>query len=186
MMEQNSNIKPYKILIMGLDNSGKTSILISLSEDSNILSFCSLKPTIGVEVKTFDSTGSAMMSVWDFGGQEKFREEYLQNFKDYLEGTNKIIFVIDVQDVKRYNLALEYFENIFNLLKDISNHPELSIFLHKYDPNLNLKKEFKDIDEIVESKLIINLQGIIPREYGFKLFKTSIYTIFDKCLIQLD
>ena len=43
--------KPYKILIMGLDNSGKTSILISLSKDSNILSYCSIKPTIGCDIR---------------------------------------------------------------------------------------------------------------------------------------
>lgn len=176
--------KQYKILIMGLDNSGKTSILISLSKDSNILSYCSLKPTIGCDIKTFE-TEESLMSIWDFGGQEKFREEYLTNFKNYLEGANKIIFVIDVQDIKRYELALEYCEKIINLLKEGGNPIELSIFLHKYDPNLSMKEEFEKIDEIVESKLINELIGIIPPEFDYKLFKTSIYTVFDKYLIQM-
>ncbi|TFF98936.1 MAG: GTP-binding protein [Promethearchaeota archaeon] len=176
--------KPYKILIMGLDNSGKTSILISLSKDSNILSYCSIKPTIGCDIKTIE-TQDLLMSIWDFGGQAKFREEYLTNFKNYLEGANKIIFVIDVQDIKRYELALEYFKNILNLLKEGGYFIELSIFLHKYDPNLSMKEEFEKIDEIVESKLINELIGIIPPEFDYKLFKTSIYTVFDKYLIQM-
>lgn len=184
MIDQISELKPYKILIMGLDNSGKTSILISLSKDSNILSYCSIKPTIGINVNTIDTEG-LMMSVWDFGGQEKFRNEYLQNFKNYFEGTNKIIFVIDVQDIKRYTLALDYFEKILNLLKNSENHVELSIFLHKYDPNLDFKEEFKEIDSIVESRLINKLVEIIPSEFDYNLFKTSIYTVFDKCLIQI-
>lgn len=184
MKEQISEPKLYKVLIMGLDNSGKTSILISLSKDSNILSYCSIKPTIGINVNTIDTEG-LMMSVWDFGGQARFREEYLQNFENYLEGTNKIIFVIDVQDIKRYELALEYFENIINLLKKRDNFLELSVFVHKYDPNLNHQAQFREIDQIVESKLINRLVEIIPSEFNYSLFKTSIYTVFDKCLIQV-
>ena len=176
--------KQYKILIMGLDNSGKTSILISLSEDSNILSYCSIKPTIGCDIKTVE-TEESLMSIWDFGGQEKFREEYLINFKNYLEGATKIIFVIDVQDIQRYEIALEYLENIIKLLKEEGSLLELSIFLHKYDPNLSIKEEFEKIDEIVESKLINGLKDIIPPEFDYKLFKTSIYTVFDKYLIQM-
>ena len=183
-MKQTTKSKPYKILIMGLDNSGKTSILISLSRESNILSYCSVKPTIGVDINNIDTEG-LMMSVWDFGGQEKFRNEYLQNFKNYLEGTNKILYVIDVQDIKRYTLALEYFKKILNLLENRENHIELSVFLHKYDPNLDFKEEFKEIDSIVESRLINKLVEIIPSELDYNLFKTSIYTVFDKCLIQV-
>ena len=47
--------KPCKILIMGLDNSGKTSILLSLRKDTNLLSYCALKPTLGIDIKKFDT-----------------------------------------------------------------------------------------------------------------------------------
>ena len=51
-------------------------------------------------------------NIWDFGGQEGYRKEYLDNFEKYLTGANKIIYVIDVQDSTRYDLALEYMENV--------------------------------------------------------------------------
>ena len=176
----------YKFVLAGAKNVGKSSLIARFCD--NVFNE-NMMDTIGVAFKrkriNLEDNLVVDANIWDFGGQAKFREEYLTNFKKYLEGTNKVIFVIDVQDVKRYELALEYFENIINLLKESGTPIELSIFLHKYDPNLSEKEEFKEIDEIVESKLINQLIGIIPPEFDYKLFKTSIYTVFDKYLIQI-
>ena len=47
-MSKNKNVA--KILIMGLDNSGKTSILLSLQKKVNLLTYYSLKPTKGINI----------------------------------------------------------------------------------------------------------------------------------------
>lgn len=175
----------YKILIMGLDNSGKTSILVSMSKESNILSYCALKPTKGIDIKNYE-LNDFKLNIWDFGGQRKFREDYIQNFSKYLNETNKIIYVFDVQDIDRYDLALEYFNDIINYIKISDLNIELNVYLHKFDPNIREREEFKDIDEIVSEKLINRIEQIIPQEFSYKIFKTTIYSVFEKDMIKTN
>jgi len=160
MENLNDQEKPTKILIMGLDNCGKTSILISLRKDANILSYFSLKPTKGVAIEKFEGQN---IVCWDLGGQKKY----------------KIIFVIDVQDIKRYKLALEYLNRVVNNLQN-TDSIDFSIFLHKYDPNLNKLAKFKDIDNIIESNVVSEIRKTIPSNFNYDIFKTTIYTVFEK------
>ncbi|HEY0087761.1 MAG TPA: ADP-ribosylation factor-like protein [Candidatus Lokiarchaeia archaeon] len=180
MAENLEKEKLSKILIMGLDNSGKTSILISLSKDSNLLSYCSLKPTKGVKIQKYE-TQEELLSVWDFGGQEQYREEYLTNFKKYIDKVEKIIFVIDVQDVKRYEDSLNYLEDIINLLKHEVKMVELSIFLHKYDPNIS--EMIEKIEELIKTDLLDKVKSLIPKDFKYEIYRTTIYTVFEKILI---
>ncbi len=173
---ENDQEKPTKILIMGLDNCGKTSILISLRKDANILSYFSLRPTKGVAIEKFEGQN---IVCWDLGGQKKYREEYIKNLEKYVNKTDKIIFVIDVQDIKRYKLALEYLNKVMNNLQNTGSI-DFSIFLHKYDPNLNKLAKFKDIDDIIESKIVSEIRKTIPSSFNFDIFKTTIYTVFEK------
>jgi small GTP-binding protein len=168
---------PKKLLIMGLDNSGKTSIALCLKGIKNLLSFVSLTPTRGIKTETFEALQSKF-NVWDFGGQEAFRADYLNNFENYVEGTNKIIFVIDIQDLKRFDIALNYLEKVINLLRGNKNEIDFSIFLHKCDPDLQLynsKFNFQDVDDLVEK-----IRSILPNGFKYSIHKTSIYTVFEK------
>ena len=174
--------KPCKILIMGLDNSGKTSILLSLRKDTNLLSYCALKPTLGIDIKKFD-TEDVTFSVWDFGGQQQYREEHLERFEEYIEKVERMIFVIDVQDMNRYTKAIEYLEKIVSQLKQFDVNVNFSIFLHKYDPNLSRIEKFKDIDEKINSGLVLKFKDIIPSDFSYDVFKTTIFTVFEKTSI---
>src|SRR4030042_6836265 len=89
-----------KIILMGLDNSGKTSILLSLKGDRNLMNYFSLKPTPGMQVSEVTGLGHQYF-VWDFGGQESYRQHYFDDLPKYLEHTNRLIFVIDIQDRTR-------------------------------------------------------------------------------------
>ncbi|HUY01420.1 MAG TPA: ADP-ribosylation factor-like protein [Candidatus Deferrimicrobium sp.] len=173
--------KEFKIVIMGLDNSGKTSILLALQKKTNLLSYYSLKPTQGLNIVKIEDKDKTY-SIWELGGQNRYRESYTKDLKKYIDETDKIIFVIDVQDVQRYKVALSYLEEIMNHLKGIEEKPELSIFLHKFDPELEEIESFKS--EMLSSRLINRITSIIPSEWEYHIFKSSIYTIFEKTLIQ--
>lgn len=166
-----------KILIMGLDNSGKTSILLCLRGIKNLLSFCSIKPTKGADVVNFKISNSNY-NIWDFGGQEAFRKEYLENFNQYIAGTRKIIYVIDIQDVERYNLALNYMEEVINRLQEYDRSIDFLIFLHKFDPDL--EQYNKNINENTAREIINLMKERIPTNFNYSIHKTSIYTIFEK------
>jgi len=177
--------KPARVLLLaGLDNSGKTSIAYSLRGTRNLPSFCKTKPTVRrniLSIKAYDSE----YIIWDLGGQEAYRDEYLENFGNYFKGFNKFIYIFDVQDIERYNLGLDYYEKIINLLKDRNNVSdfEVSIFLHKFDPDLGVIRP--DItDEIIED-LKEKIKKIIDKtEFFYQIFKTSIYCLFEKTVID--
>lgn len=180
MVEPNKNdlkTGSKKILIMGLDNSGKTSIVLCLKGVKNLMSFRSLYPTKGVNVIDFKATTS--YNIWDFGGQESYRKDYLEDFERYIQGTNKLIFVIDVQDVKRYDIALDYLEKIINLLPEDRKNIDFSIFLHKFDPDF-----VPDFDPVLINKLIKDIKSLIPHDLSCSIFKSSIYTVFEKSSID--
>jgi small GTP-binding protein len=166
-----------KIILMGLDNSGKTSITLSLMGVKNIPTFCSLKPTKQFFINKFKVLETEF-SIWDFGGQEQFRKDYIVNFNNYIKEADKFIYVIDIQDTKRYDQALEYLTTIINLFENRNPDLDFSIFLHKYDPDLNITK--KELTEDVINKFISKLRDKIPPTFNYNIFKTSIYTIFQK------
>ena len=179
-MNENSTIKTKKVLVMGLDNSGKTSIVLCLMGVKNLSSFSSLNPTRGVKINRFQALGSEF-NIWDFGGQQKLREDYLKNFSYHIKGASKLIYVIDIQDEKRYDTALNYLAEIIKLLKKNKISLEFSLFLHKFDPDLEILK--KEIKEEVLQSLLKQIDDIIPPDFPFAIYKTSIYTVFQKLAV---
>ena len=164
-----------KILIMGLENSGKTSIILSLKRDVNLLSYYSLKPTKGYsieEVKDLDK----LFHIWDFGGQAQYRVEHLKNMKNYIDATKKLIYIVDVQDKKNYDPSIEYLSSILKIFLEEKIIPDLSVFLHKYDPNIEL-------EENTLTEIINKVKKTVPPEFSYTLFKTTIFTVFRKDLI---
>ncbi len=171
-----------KIMLMGLDNSGKSSILLSFRDDTNLLSFLSLKPTRGVDKKIFNIPQSNMI-VWEFGGQDQYRQEYLAHFDRYFDEVDNIIYIIDIQDIDRHELSLHYFKEIIDLLKQNNMIVDISIYFHKFDPNLTKQEKFENVDTLTTPYLVTKIRQIIPSDYKYKFYKTSIYTVFDTILI---
>jgi len=179
-----NSIHQKKILFIGLDNGGKTSIIQSLKGRKNLPSFCSVNPTKGRNIEDFRAFDSEF-NIWDLGGQEMYREKYLKDFDEYIHKCNKLIYVIDVQDTKRYDLALDYFKRVINLITNNDNlkNIELSIFLHKCDPDLAESRP--DISKEIINDLKEKVKKIIDdRDLFYQIFKTSIYAIFEKIIVD--
>lgn len=177
MIEKNN--KSSKILVLGLDNSGKTSIVLNLIGKTNLLDYISLKPTLGADIVQHEINDS-IYSIWDLGGQEAYREEYLDNFEDYIKEARKIVYVIDIQDNQRYELALDYFKNIMEKVENLDETIEITIFLHKNDPHLEGSRP--DINEQTTDHLINEIKKLIPDKIYYEIFTSTIYTVFDKSL----
>ena len=169
-----------KILVLGLDQAGKTSIVQSLRGISNLPSFCSLSPTRGKNANNFELLNSEY-NIWDFGGQEQYREAYSSQLDEFRVGVNKMIFVIDIQDPERYDLAIDYFRTIISWFQDTIDF-ELSFFLHKYDPDIEVTHPELS-DNLVED-LIEKIKKFVPNNVLYSIFKTSIYTIFKKTIVE--
>ena len=81
-----------RILMVGLDAAGKTTILYQLK----LGEMTQTKPTLGFNVETVSYKNIEFM-VWDMGGQDKIR----QLWSHYYEGTQALIFVVDSADAAR-------------------------------------------------------------------------------------
>lgn len=114
-----------KILFVGLDAAGKTTIFYKL----NLYERITLVPIIGFNVETVEYKNAHFTS-WDIGGEERIRrlkQHFYQNISD-------IIFVIDCNDVARIQNAKE---ELFEILEENSLQGlPLLIFANKQDlPN---------------------------------------------------
>ena len=91
--------KEVRILILGLDNAGKTTILYKLqneAEDEEVMTI----PTIGFNVETLQYK-NIKFQVWDLGGQTSIRPYW----RCYYPNTDAIIFVVDSADRERLAVA---------------------------------------------------------------------------------
>lgn len=134
-----------KVLIVGLDNSGKTSIINTLEQ--KFASFHALKPTVSFEIRDEFSILGLPIKIWDLGGQKQYRDDYLTK-KGFIFGeTNLIFFVIDTQDTKRYSEAFDYFEKSVDFLVKIGLPPKIVVLFHKMDPSIrDSKKHLKNLE----------------------------------------
>jgi len=88
----------FRILMLGLDNSGKTTALKQLAgEDIN-----SITPTQGFNIKSVQSMGFKL-NVWDIGGQKHIRPYW----KNYYQNTDAIVYMFDSADKRRADEAAE-------------------------------------------------------------------------------
>jgi len=111
-----------KILMLGLDAAGKTTILYKLKLGEIISSI----PTIGFNVETIEYK-KVKFTVWDVGRQDKIRAFW----KHFFPNTQGLIFVVDSSDKDRIELAKEELHKLLGEeeLKDAF----LLVFANKQD-----------------------------------------------------
>ncbi|CAN1219371.1 ADP-ribosylation factor 2 [Linum perenne] len=78
--------KEMRILMVGLDAAGKTTILYKLKLGEIVTTI----PTIGFNVETVEYKNISF-TVWDVGGQDKIRPLW----RHYFQNTQGLIFVVD-------------------------------------------------------------------------------------------
>jgi GTPase SAR1 family protein len=168
-----------KMVILGLDNAGKSTILLTLKQQIGIQSFAKLKPTKGIQTENFESQ-DASYYVWDFSGQEIYRQGHLEKPENF-KGTDVVIYVIDIQDSARYEKALQFLENILDTMQKLGQQSEYLVFFHKFDPEFFESEDYKKRSTELRTKL-----RALFKKYPFplKVFHTSIYTVFQRVQVM--
>ena len=80
--------RKLRILLLGLDNAGKTTILKVIARETQDKD--QIEPTRGFNIKTVDSQGFRL-DVWDIGGQRALRPYWKNYFDDTDILVNRII-----------------------------------------------------------------------------------------------
>merc|ERR1719451_67662 len=100
-----NNKRDMRILMVGLDAAGKTTILYKLKLGEVVTTI----PTIGFNVESIEYK-NINFTVWDVGGQDKIRKLW----RYYYENTQGLIFVVDSSDRDRIEDAREELTKILN------------------------------------------------------------------------
>lgn len=114
--------KEIRILILGLDNAGKTTLLYRLKIGEVVTTI----PTIGFNVESV-TYKNLNFNVWDLGGQTSIRPYW----RCYYANTAAVVFVIDSTDVERLRTAEEELKNM--LAEEELRDAALLVFANKQD-----------------------------------------------------
>ncbi|CAF4361180.1 unnamed protein product [Rotaria socialis] len=151
IMKKLSADGPKRILMLGLDNAGKTTILYRMkrAEDFNTV------PTIGMfllssklndcassffdekgfNVETISPCRGVSLTVWDVGGQDHLRTLW----HHYFDNVDGLVFVIDSTDRHRLSLSKAELKGIYQH-ESMKNVP-LIIIANKQDSKEALSAE---------------------------------------------
>jgi len=121
-----SGIQDARIIMVGLDGAGKTTMLYQLKLGEVVAT----APTIGFNVETVEFR-SMNFNVWDVGSQNnKIRPLW----RHYFDGAEGLIFVVDSTDRERIDIARVELESM--LKEKHMQHVALLVFANKQDlPN---------------------------------------------------
>lgn len=114
--------RDIRILMLGLDAAGKTTILYRLQNNQVV----STVPTVGFNVETVKYK-NIKFNVWDVGGQEKIR----QLWRHYYTGAQGLIYVVDSANRERLDEARD---ELFKIINDREmKDAMLLVFANKQD-----------------------------------------------------
>eukprot|EP00871_Galdieria_phlegrea_P004368 jgi/Galph1/4932/GphlegSOOS_G3576.1 len=117
--------KEVRVLMVGLDNAGKTTILYRIKEGNMIKTV----PTIGFNMEQVE-VKNLKMQVWDLGGQASIRPYW----RSYYQKQEALIFVVDSTDKERLETAKVELLSI--LQEEELSNAVIAIFANKQDlPN---------------------------------------------------
>jgi len=140
--------KEHKVIIVGLDNAGKTTILYQFLMGEVVQT----TPTIGSNVEEV-RWKNIQFCMWDIGGQESLRKDW----STYYATAEFLIFVIDSTDRERLHVSKSELYNM--LANEELRHASLLVFANKQDV-----KGSMTMSELSEQ---LNLTSI--RDHGWHL-----------------
>lgn len=111
-----------RILILGLDNAGKTSILRKLSDEDPTTT----QATQGFNIKSIDCEGFKL-NMWDIGGQKAIRAYW----PNYFDEVDCLVYVVDAADKRRMEETAGELESL--LQEEKLREAPILIFSNKCD-----------------------------------------------------
>ncbi|CAB4255827.1 similar to Saccharomyces cerevisiae YPL051W ARL3 GTPase of the Ras superfamily required to recruit Arl1p to the Golgi [Maudiozyma barnettii] len=134
----------YSVLILGLDNAGKTTFLETLKNQSSLKSkpLDKITPTVGQNIALIPvpNKPNILLKLWDVGGQESLRAMW----PEYYSQCHGIIFVVDSSDSERMDECKRTLTSI--VMDDEAEGVPILMLANKQDRPDRL--EIQDIKEI--------------------------------------
>ncbi|KAL4491996.1 hypothetical protein ABPG72_008417 [Tetrahymena utriculariae] len=155
-----SKMRLLKIMLVGLDNAGKTTFIKWLRSNLNGNPGQNLNtvPTVGYNMEKFVKN-NFQYQIYDMSGQSKYREMW----NNYCKEIVGIIFVIDSTDYLRFQVVANEVELLLEQ-EDIKNRPVPILFLAN-------KSDMQGAIAIESMKEKLKLSVITDRQW--EIFQTN-------------
>ncbi|KAL1529811.1 hypothetical protein AB1Y20_000743 [Prymnesium parvum] len=88
----------FRVVCVGLDGAGKSSLLFSAADHTRSASLPSVSPTNGFKVRSVNVPPDCRLEVWDLGGAESIRPFWTHYLRS---NTDALIWVVDCADGRR-------------------------------------------------------------------------------------
>lgn len=138
----------YNILVLGLDNAGKTTFLEQAKHQCNpnynMLPPHRILPTLGQNVASVQVNG-VILKFWDVGGQDVLREMW----PEYYSSAHGVVFVIDACDRDRVAECKQALMNVVS--DDAVEGAQFLVVANKSD--MENAMDLVDVKEIVNPLL---------------------------------
>lgn len=144
--------REMRILILGLDGAGKTTILYRLQVGEVVTTI----PTIGFNVEQV-TYKNLTFQVWDLGGQTSIRPYW----RCYYSNTDAIIYVVDSSDRDRIGISKD---ELLTMLKEEELRDAILVILAN-------KQDMENCMSVAEVHRALGLENLKDRT--FQIFKTS-------------
>ena len=131
--------REIRVLVVGLDNSGKTTIVKKINGED----ISKISPTLGFNISSLH-LNDYRLNVWDVGGQKTLRTFW----RNYFEKTDALVWVVDSTDVAR--------------LQDCKN--ELDVILKEeklVDASLLVLANKQDVEGAMSGRDIAEALGLV-------------------------
>eukprot|EP00397_Hematodinium_sp_SG-2012_P041687 GEMP01045968.1.p1 GENE.GEMP01045968.1~~GEMP01045968.1.p1 ORF type:complete len:186 (+),score=43.79 GEMP01045968.1:44-601(+) len=140
--------KEMRILILGLDNGGKTTMVKKFKGEP----VDTISPTLGFNIDTLEFKGYSL-NLWDVGGQTTLRSYW----RNYFEQTDGLIWVVDSSDRRRLEDCRRELQNLLH--EERLAGASLLVFANKQDLAGALSAEeirvFLELDKITTRHWVI-------------------------------
>lgn len=149
--KQKQKDKEIRCLVIGLDNSGKSTVVNQLLPEDERTD--KITPTIGFQIKTFCIDDAYNINLWDVGGQSTLRPFW----ENYFNKTDVLIWCIDISLPIRFD---ESFKELQNLI--VNNGDRIG-----YDCRVIVLFNKIDLldDKNSEEELASNLEDTIKKSF---------------------
>ncbi|MBY9004114.1 MAG: hypothetical protein KGD73_09100 [Candidatus Lokiarchaeota archaeon] len=154
--------------LIGLAGCGKTSLYSVAFAEKSPEDTKGLSPTILYETRRHPFLG-LQVGIFDFGGQEEYRREYMEK-PEIFRGTDILIPIVDLHDPNNFEQAKEYIEGLMDIYRKNNEKPKVFLFLHKYDTE-KYQKELLDTNVKKAKDIFLDMF----KEYDFNYVLSSIY-----------
>ena len=162
-----------KILILGLQASGKTTIINAVTEGYIPKEEDTYHPTIDYDRKKLLIAGHEIV-IFDMGGQTSFLDRFTDGLSDLIfTGVKALIFVVDSMKVKDLKLAKYYLD--VSLAKLVEYSPTAFAYLFQHKTDLIPEKLKGEVRKTITYHLFVDLP-LHLRYYETSVFTPSIFT----------